>query len=128
MQKEILANKKKSAEEENQRKEKVKEEKEEVEVVKKYKEDVEKYEHLKNKKLKSVKEDKVNLSFFISFLQFQNGVIKILSVPNFMSTQELLLFACIILSVLLVIFICVLGGTLKVEMLSFSLVLKVWKL
>jgi hypothetical protein len=43
--------------------EKVKEVKDEVEVVKKYKEDVEKYEHLKNKKLKSAKEDKVSIFF-----------------------------------------------------------------
>ena len=39
--------------------EKEKEKKEETQVVQKYKEDVEKYEHLKKKKLRNSKEDKV---------------------------------------------------------------------
>ena len=54
LQKELAFDKKMSKEEDKLVKEKEKEKKEEVEVVLKYKEDVEKYEHLKNKKLKSL--------------------------------------------------------------------------
>lgn len=58
LEKELLESKKKSVEENLKSEEKHKEKKMESEVFKQYKEDVEKYQHLKNRKLKSAKEDK----------------------------------------------------------------------
>jgi hypothetical protein len=61
IQKELASGQKKKLEEETEKNEKEKEKKEEAEIVLKYKEDKEKYEHLKKKKVKNTKEDKVSL-------------------------------------------------------------------
>lgn len=58
MEKELLEKKKKSDEEKTIKQEQLREKKVETEVFKEYKEDVKKYEHLKNRKMKSGKEDK----------------------------------------------------------------------
>lgn len=58
MEKELIEKKRKYNEEKIIKQEQLKEKKTETEVFKQYKEDVGKYEHLKNRKIKSSKEDK----------------------------------------------------------------------
>lgn len=59
MQKELVEGRKKKRDEDAKKEEKIKEKKQEDEVVLEYRQQVDKYEHLRTRKLKKDKEDKV---------------------------------------------------------------------
>lgn len=64
LQKELVEGRKKKHDEDAKKEEKIKEKKQEDEVVLEYRQQVDKYEHLRTRKLKKDKEDKVRKLLF----------------------------------------------------------------